>query len=634
MASNDASLSVGRGFDSVSSLPDALHVGQEEGFDFVCTPIVDPIAPSKYQGDLAAGLNAVDESFAQSDTILSHAEWSRFIVAAISDWINVDSKDPYLQRLSSEALQRELRWAIHLGVPCIMLPLASPDVVRLANTIAPFVSSSRMTQFWVRAPLVARELINSQPDEQQRLLLARSDADRPLYSSWEWWNQLRRLLAPCLRFNVALELTSDICDENGLLQWEAEPIKALIVPTSIFLTNSKGNPVLSKAHQALFLRFMRLNPQVVVVGDAAEGQTHNIYLRYLHFLFSKRAPPSTYQSFTKGYEDYIEIPLQPLMDNLESQTYETFEKDPIKYVQYQKAVEKALLDRIPESEAENTTAVVMVVGAGRGPLVQRTLDAAAEVGRQVRVYAVEKNPNAVITLKHRKRTEWADRVTVVSQDMRRWQAPEQADILVSELLGSWGDNELSPECLDGAQRFLKPDGISIPEEYTSYLVPVAAHRVHTDLSGHTLPKALETPYVVLLHNHVLLAPEIKPLFKFSHPNPECSNPDGPDNQRYMTVAFKASHSGLMHGFAGYFDSKLYGDVYISIHPETHTPDMFSWFPMFIPLKNPVYLRQGETVKAHVWRKADQHKVWYEWCITSPQVSDIHNLGGEHYFVGL
>ena len=31
----------------------------------------------------------------------------------------------------------------------------------------------------------------------------------------------------------------------------------------------------------------------------------------------------------------------------------------------------------------------------------------------------------------------------------------QADILVSELLGSFGDNELSPECLDGAQSFLK-----------------------------------------------------------------------------------------------------------------------------------------------------------------------------------
>lgn len=42
--------------------------------------------------------------------------------------------------------------------------------------------------------------------------------------------------------------------------------------------------------------------------------------------------------------------------------------------------------------------------------------------------------------------------------MREVEPPElmnQVDILVSELLGSFGDNEVSPECLDGAARFLK-----------------------------------------------------------------------------------------------------------------------------------------------------------------------------------
>jgi protein arginine N-methyltransferase 5 len=39
--------------------------------------------------------------------------------------------------------------------------------------------------------------------------------------------------------------------------------------------------------------------------------------------------------------------------------------------------------------------------------------------------------------------------------MRTVDVPEEADILVSELLGSFGDNELSPECLDGAMRFMK-----------------------------------------------------------------------------------------------------------------------------------------------------------------------------------
>lgn len=56
---------------------------------------------------------------------------------------------------------------------------------------------------------------------------------------------------------------------------------------------------------------------------------------------------------------------------------------------------------------------------------------------------------------------WGDQVTVVSSDMRDWNAPENADILVSELLGSFGDNELSPECLDGAQKFLKGNMLKV-----------------------------------------------------------------------------------------------------------------------------------------------------------------------------
>ena len=31
---------------------------------------------------------------------------------------------------------------------------------------------------------------------------------------------------------------------------------------------------------------------------------------------------------------------------------------------------------------------------------------------------------------------------------------------------------ISPECLDGAQKFLKPTGISIPSSYTSYIGPI------------------------------------------------------------------------------------------------------------------------------------------------------------------
>jgi len=41
------------------------------------------------------------------------------------------------------------------------------------------------------------------------------------------------------------------------------------------------------------------------------------------------------EQFEAPYFDYLQVPLQPLQDNLESRTYEIFEKDPVKYVQYE-----------------------------------------------------------------------------------------------------------------------------------------------------------------------------------------------------------------------------------------------------------------------------------------------------------
>ncbi|CAI5956562.1 unnamed protein product [Closterium sp. NIES-65] len=373
-------------------------------------------------------------------------------------------------------------------------------------------------------------------------------------------------------------------------------------------------------------------------------------------------------------------PSQPLMDNLEAQTYETFEKDATKYSQYQKAVYAALMDRMPESKAESSTVVsadslhhspapvscnspfvarcfyypssrsmcliwslrpyshhlsqvLMVVGAGRGPLVRASLQAAAEAGRKLKVYAVEKNPNAVVTLHSLVALEgWQDMVTIVSSDMRSWKAPELADILVSELLGSFGDNELSPECLDGAQRFLKPDGISIPASYTSYIGPITSSKLHNDVKGYNDLAHFETAYVVKLHSAARLT-EPKEVFTFTHPNRQ----EPIDNTRYKRLLFDLppdTGSALVHGFGGYFDAVLYGDVHLGIEPATATPSMFSWFPIFFPLRFPVYVPVGEKLEVHFWRCVGPTKVWYEWAVTAPSMSPVHNPNGRSYWVGL
>lgn len=135
--------------------------------------------------------------------------------------------------------------------------------------------------------------------------------------------------------------------------------------------------------------------------------------------------------------------------------------------------------------------------------------------------------------------------------MRDWDAPEKADILVSELLGSFGDNELSPECLDGAQKFLKgndlasktlyfffhfkhlsalllfyfvhpDDGISIPSSYTSFLGPIQSSKLFNEVRScrerdKPYYTSFEMSYVVHFRNRTELA-EPQALFTFKHPN--------------------------------------------------------------------------------------------------------------------
>lgn len=293
---------------------------------------------------------------------------------------------------------------------------------------------------------------------------------------------------------VALELTEDLPpDEGGVLdrviaRWAGEPIKAVFIHTSVFVTNQRGYPVLSRFHQRLLMKLLEFRIHVVLSGRPLHGTdgSHLQYFQYIQHLHSQlgKAAGDSLNSWVQPYNDYLQAPLQPLMDNLESQIYETFEKDPVKYDQYEKAIAKALrkLQRDDESQGlTDCTYIVTVVGAGRGPLVAAALMAASATGATVRVYAIEKNPNAVITLRNRVKTEAWSNVTVIAGDMRYRTAPELADIMVSELLGSWGDNELSPECLDGAQRFLKPPGrgISIPVSYTSFVAPVSAPKLWT-----------------------------------------------------------------------------------------------------------------------------------------------------------
>lgn len=54
------------------------------------------------------------------------------------------------------------------------------------------------------------------------------------------------------------------------------------------------------------------------------------------------------------------------------------------------------------------------------------------------------------------------------------------------------------------------------------------------------------------------------------------------------MTFSSTDNATIHGFAGYFDARLYKDVHISINPQTHSDGMFSWFPIMFPIRVCIY----------------------------------------------
>lgn len=72
------------------------------------------------------------------------------------------------------------------------------------------------------------------------------------------WHTFRSLCDSSRKLDLVLEVTADIPSEEAIQRWMAEPVKAIIVSTKLFMTNKKGYPVLSKPHQALIRRLYKV----------------------------------------------------------------------------------------------------------------------------------------------------------------------------------------------------------------------------------------------------------------------------------------------------------------------------------------------------------------------------------------
>ncbi|OAA71068.1 protein arginine N-methyltransferase HSL7 [Akanthomyces lecanii RCEF 1005] len=680
------------------------------------------LAKTKEKGTTIATGSSADPiipPLTPEDTSLFPSQAVNTYTGCISPWIDLTSPNPIIANISRQVLNLEINYASFCGLRIVMIPPPERDgsrgagnsgLARYARAVQEALTIGANMSFVVQMPMYREPGIDGGVETLSSLNAvsetppAAKEID--IYTAWDSWNNVRSACNYNLRLFVALKIPKVMPEKALQDRWFSEPLMYLIYTPEIFQTNNTDNPSLSKHHQGMIFSYMKLKstpgllmwnagPRVAhIQGDAEsiiarggfpplseatdgneatseEDDRPSPYVEYLRWVESRQPPLTIFESpMLTSFQDWLQSPLQPLSDNLESATYEVFEGDPVKYNQYEAATMEALIEwkKLKKPTSKKGVVVIAVAGSGRGPLVTRALKAAEYANVDVEVWAVEKNPNAYVYLLRQNQNVWGGRVKVIKTDMRHWKGPVisesadgpvygKVDILISELLGSFGDNELSPECLDGIQHVMAPQGISIPSSYTAHFTPIASPKLHADILARsaTDSNAFSTPWVVHLFSldynaqRVPDHPRIQEAWEFSHPIPastlqgvEARRSGGvvgggggsmagaaganDHNSRFCHLSFHCRARGVTHGLAGYFESTLYESqveetlgekVEISTHPERideKSKDMISWFPIFFPLNQPLYFPADTELEVSMWRQTDDTRVWYEWLV--------------------
>lgn len=318
--------------------------------------------------------------------------------------------------------------------------------------------------------------------------------------------------------------------------------------------------------------------------------------------------------------------MQPLGINLTNGNYASFEQDPVKYKLYQEAIRQALIDRKSTANS-NSTMNVMILGAGRGPLCRAAFEAAKAAQCDIEIIVVEKNSTIFYMLKQTiaELKRQGAKIHLFEGYMQKVKIPAhlKADIFVSELLGAFGCNELSPECLDGAEKngLLKADGISIPQSYESHIEPIMSWRL---INGFHKSCSFQDKFWSSNCVNYVSIDQLQMLWKFEHPM-RCRAAESMNNARCVKLTFTAQDDAVLHGFAAYFSTTLYKDIEFNIVRGRHTKDLISWWPNYFPAKSFKVLKQGEQFSVEFERKIDDIKVWYEWTVEGCATSNVQGL---------
>lgn len=203
--------------------------------------------------------------------------------------------------------------------------------------------------------------------------------------------------------------------------------------------------------------------------------------------------------------------------------------------------------------------VVADVGAGLGVLSHMALEAGAE-----KVYAIEFDADTIENADHDGRIIWKQGL---SGQIR---LPEKVDVIVSETLGSFAlDENTLPTLIDARRRFLKNGGVVIPQGLTLFVAPATAR------SSKTVQAIASCNLLAKPSAHdVTFSTATDPVFS-------------------VDTTFTVTRDGMLSGFAGWFDLRLFGKISFSTAPDapqTH------WKQGFLPIRRPEKVKRGQVIR--------------------------------------
>ena len=168
--------------------------------------------------------------------------------------------------------------------------------------------------------------------------------------------EFKQLTGHSIYTSVLLVLGADLPDPNIIMRFFGEKVIGVQLGVNTFISNAKGYPVLPKSHQKLCKEFMKIQARFILEPRRNSDALDNYY-NYLSHLFNAHDDFTEDTRANFSFRNYLQSPLQPLADNLEAATYETFENDTIKYERYEEACYMAFMDKLKYGRFKQTEGI-------------------------------------------------------------------------------------------------------------------------------------------------------------------------------------------------------------------------------------------------------------------------------------